>query len=97
MMASELTAGSTKAGARLHANHRIEPKQLITDNACTYTRNRSLRELLPARGIHHLTTEPYRRRTVGKVDRLLSTNGPRVACGLCYRLRHRARALPHQL
>jgi hypothetical protein len=28
--------------------------------------NRSLRELLAARGLRHLTTEPYRPRTNGK-------------------------------
>ena len=37
------------------------------DNAFAYVKNRSLRELLAARGIRHLTTEPYRPRTNGKV------------------------------
>ena len=35
----------------------------MTDNACTYAKNRSLRELLTAREIRHLTTQPYRPRT----------------------------------
>ena len=39
----------------------------MTDNAFTYVRNRSLRELLAAHGIRHLTTQPYRPRTNGKV------------------------------
>jgi hypothetical protein len=37
----------------------------MTDNAFTYTKNRSLRELLATRGIRHLTTQPYRPRTNG--------------------------------
>ena len=40
---------------------------VMTDNAFTYVKNRSLRELLAAHGIRHLTTQPYRPRTNGKV------------------------------
>jgi transposase len=47
--------------------HGIATKRLMTDNAFAYVKNRSLRELLAARGIKHLTTEPYRPRTNGKV------------------------------
>jgi hypothetical protein len=39
----------------------------MIDNAFAYVKNRSLRELLGARGIRHLTTKPYRPRTNGKV------------------------------
>jgi len=35
----------------------------MTDNAFAYVKNRSLRELLTAREIRHLTTQPYRPRT----------------------------------
>jgi transposase InsO family protein len=46
----------------------IVAQRLMTDNAFSYVKNRSLRELLAARGIKHLTTEPYRPRTNGKVE-----------------------------
>jgi transposase len=43
------------------------------DNAFSYVRNRSLPELLAARGIKHLTTQAYRPRTNGKVERFHQT------------------------
>ena len=46
-------------------HHGIEAKRLMTDNAWSYTRNRSLRELLAAREIKHLRTQPYRPQTRG--------------------------------
>ena len=53
--------------------------------------NRSLRELLARRGIRHLTTEPYRPRTNGKVERFHQTMAREWAYGLRYRSdRHRA-------
>jgi transposase len=48
-------------------------KRLMTENSFSYARNRSLRELLARRGIRHLTTEPYRPRTNGKVERFHQT------------------------
>jgi transposase InsO family protein len=66
------------------AGHGIQPRRLMTDNAFTYTRNRSLRELLAARGIRHLTTQPYRPRTNGKVERFHQTMGREWAHGRNY-------------
>jgi transposase InsO family protein len=80
------------------AEHGIEPKRLMTDNAFTYARNRALRELLTANAIHHLTTEPYRPRTNGKVERFHQTMAREWAYGLSYRShRHRNQALPDWL
>jgi transposase InsO family protein len=80
------------------AGHGIEPKRVMTDNALSYLRNRSLRELLTARGIRHLTTKPYRPRTNGKVERFHQTMAREWAYGVRYRShRHRAAALPHWL
>ena len=63
-----------------------------------YVKNRSLRELLAARGIKHLTTEPYRPRTNGKVERFHQTLAREWAYGLAYRShRQRNQALPHWL
>ncbi len=78
--------------------HGIEAKRLMTDNAWSYTHNRSLRELLAAREIKHITTKPYRPQTNGKVERFHQTTGREWAYGMSYRShRHRNRALPHWL
>jgi transposase len=80
------------------AEHGILAKRLMTDNAFTYIHNRSLRELLTSHGIRHLTTEPYRPRTNGKVERFHQTMAREWAYGLTYRThRHRNKALPHWL
>jgi len=80
------------------AAHGIVAKRLMTDNAFSYVKNRSLRELLACQGIRHLTTEPYRPRTNGKVERFHQTMAREWAYGLSYRShRERNRALPHWL
>jgi transposase InsO family protein len=80
------------------AEHGIVAKRLMTDNAFAYVKNRSLRELLASRGIRHLTTEPYRPRTNGKVERFHQTMAREWAYGLAYRShRQRNQALPHWL
>ncbi|MGH2780032.1 MAG: IS481 family transposase [Thermoleophilaceae bacterium] len=80
------------------AEHGITARRLMTDNAFSYVRNRSLRELLASRGIKHPTTKPYRPRTNGKVERFHQTMAREWAYGLAYRShRHRNRALPHWL
>jgi transposase InsO family protein len=76
------------------AGHGITARRLMTDNAFTYTKNRSLRELLAARDIRHLTTQPYRPRTNGKVERFHQTMGREWAHGRSYPTsEHRARLL----
>ncbi len=80
------------------AEHGIIAKRLMTDNGFSYVKNRSLRELLARRGIRHLTTEPYRPRTNGKVERFHQTMAREWAYGLAYRShRQRNQALPHWL
>jgi len=80
------------------AAHGLTVRRLMTDNAWQYTYNRSLRELLSARDIHHLTTRPYRPQTNGKVERFHQTMAREWAYGLVYRSHEeRARALPHWL
>jgi transposase InsO family protein len=80
------------------AEHGIIGKRLMTDNAFAYVKNRSLPELLTDRGIRHLTTEPYRPRTNGKVERFHQTMTREWAHGLSYRSHHqRNQALPHWL
>jgi len=80
------------------AEHAIVVRRLMTDNGFSYLRNRSLRELLERKGIRHLTTEPYRPRTNGKVERFHQTMAREWAYGLSYRShRQRDQALPHWL
>src|SRR5215217_6412905 len=72
--AATVTAFLARALA-FYADHGISARRLMTDNAFTYTKNRSLRELLDAHDIRHLTTQPYRPRTNGKVERFHQTMG----------------------
>ena len=51
----------------------IVAERLMTDNAFSYTKNRSLRELLDRRAIRHIRTRPYTPRTNGKVERFHQT------------------------
>ena len=82
----------------LFAAHGIEPKRLMTDNAWSYTRNRSLRQLLAQQGIRHLRTPKRRPQPNGKVERFHQTMAREWAYGIPYRShRHRAAALPHWL
>jgi transposase InsO family protein len=76
----------------------VTTRRLMTDNAFAYVHNRSLRELLTSHGIRHHTTEPYRPRTNGKVERFHQTMAREWAYGLAYRShRDRNAALPHWL
>ena len=90
--------GFVRRALAFFAEHGITAKRLMTDNAFTYIHNRSLRELLAGHGIRHLTIEPYRPRTNGKVERFHQTMAREWAYGLAYRTyRHRNAALPHWL
>jgi transposase InsO family protein len=90
--------GFAERALAFFAEHGIVCQRLMTDNGWIYVRNRSLRELLARRGIRHLTTEAYRPRTNGKVERFHQTMAREWAYGLAYRSsRHRNTALPHWL
>jgi transposase InsO family protein len=80
------------------ASHGIRVRRVMTDNAFAYLYGRAFRELLAREGIRHLTTEPYRPRTNGKVERFHQTMAREWAHGVVYRShRERAAALPHWL
>jgi transposase InsO family protein len=90
--------GFVERALAFFAGHGIVAKRVMTDNGFSYVNNRSLRELLARRGIRHLTTEPYRPRTNGKVERFHQTMAREWAYGLSYRShRQRSQALPHWL
>jgi transposase InsO family protein len=95
--ATTVTAFAERALA-FFERHGISAKRLMTDNAWSYTRNRSLRDLLERKGIRHLTTQPHRPRTNGKVERFIQTMEREWAYGVAYRSsQHRNRALPYWL
>jgi transposase InsO family protein len=90
--------GFIERGLAFFAEHDIQPRRLMSDNAWSYTRNRSLRELLSDRQIRHLRTKPYRPRTNGKVERFIQTLEREWAYGLVYASsQHRQQALPYWL
>ena len=95
--AATVTAFVERALA-FYAAHGIVAKRLMTDNGFAYVKNGSLRELLARDGIRHITTQPYRPRTNGKVERFHQTMSREWAYGLAYRShRQRNQALPHWL
>jgi transposase InsO family protein len=81
--AATVTAFMSRA-LEFFAAHGITARRVMTDNAFTYVKNRSLRELLADRGIRHLTTQPYRPRTNGKIERFHQTMGREWAHGRSY-------------
>jgi transposase InsO family protein len=88
----------TERALGFFAAHGVEAMRLMTDNHWSYTRNRSLRELLDRRRIRHLTTPKRRPQPNGKVERFHQTMAREWAYGVRYRSsRHRAAALPHWL
>ena len=79
-----------------YRRHGIEVKAILTDNAWSYTHNRTLHELLSREGIKHRTIRPYRPQTNGKVERFHQTMAREWGYGLSYASStHRASALPH--
>ncbi len=90
--------GFVERGLSFFAAHGMIAKRLMSDDGFSYVKNRTLRELLARRGIRHLTTEPYRPRTNGKVERFHQTMAREWAYGLAYRSHgQRNQALPHWL
>jgi len=74
----------------------IEPRRVQTDNHFSYTKNRSLAELLAANQVSHHTIKPRTPRHNGKVERYQQTL--KREWGQRYRSSaHRAKALPHWL
>jgi len=79
-------------------DHGIVCERLLSDNAWTYTHNRSLRDLLWRRAITHKTIRPYRPQTNGKVERYQQTLTREWAYGHTYASSAaRRQALPHWL
>jgi transposase InsO family protein len=95
---AETVTGFLERALAALAEQGIQPRRLMSDNAWSYVKNRSLRELLARKEIRHLTTQPRRPRTNGKVERFIQTLEREWAYGLVYASsEHRRRALPHWL
>jgi transposase InsO family protein len=95
--ADTVTAFVTRALA-FFAGHGITARRLQTDNAWTYTHNRSLRELLTEHAIQHRRIPPRTPKRNGKVERYQQTLAREWAYGQRYHSSHaRAAALPHWL
>jgi transposase InsO family protein len=95
---AETVLGFTERAFAWYARHGIHPRRLLTDNAWAYTHNRRLRQLLRDHAVRHLTIQPYRPRTNGKVERFHQTMAREWAYGLIYRSSDaRAAALPDWL
>jgi transposase InsO family protein len=76
----------------------IQPQRIMTDNAWTYAKNKSLHRLLAHHRIRHIRIRPYTPRTNGKVERFHQTMSREWAYGVTYHDHHaRARALPYWL
>jgi len=76
----------------------IQPRRLLSDNAFSYRKNGSLRELLQAHAIEHRFIQPRRPQTNGKVERFQQTLKREWGLGQVYRSSdHRAQALSHWL
>jgi transposase InsO family protein len=74
----------------------IVAERLMSDNAFSYTQNRSLKELLRSRAVRHIRTRPYTPRTNGKVERFNQTLQREWAYALEYASSAaRRQALPH--
>jgi transposase InsO family protein len=78
--------------------HGISCQRVMTDNAWAYVHNKALKELLEQRGVRHLTIQPRRPQTNGKVERFHQTMSREWAYGQTYASHHgRDAALPHWL
>jgi transposase InsO family protein len=98
LLADERAASVTgflQRALEFFAGHGISARRLQTDNHFSYARNRSLRELLHSRGIHHRFIPPRTPKRNGKVERYQQTLAREWAYGQRYRSSAaRARALP---
>ena len=95
--AATVTAFTQRALTWL-AGQGISARRLMTDGAFSYRHNRSLRQLLAERDIHHIITPPYTPRWNGKVERFHQTMDREWARGKRYRnSTARNQALPHWL
>ena len=85
-----------RGAIRFYAEHGIQIRRVMTDNAWAYTKSSDFRKLLAEHQIKHLTTKPYRPQTNGKIERFHQTMGREWAYGMAYASSSaRATALPH--
>jgi len=66
-------AGFLRRASDFFANHGIQVRQVMTDNAMNYVFAGEFRTALAELGAEHITTRPYRPQTNGKVERFNRT------------------------
>lgn len=92
---ADTVTGFVERALQFFAGHGITARRIQTDNAWTYVHNRSLREMLAARGIDHRRIPPRTPKRNGKVERYQQTLAREWAYGQRYRSSDtRAAALP---
>lgn len=69
----ETAATFLRHAASLLAGHGVTVEGVMTDRALAYTRSHAFRDALSELGVRHLTTQPYRPQTNGKVERFHRT------------------------
>jgi transposase InsO family protein len=95
---ADTVAAFTARALAFFEAHGMRAKRLMTDNAWCYTHSRELAVLLERKAVRHLTIQPRRPQTNGKVERFQQTMAREWGYGLAYRSsEHRAKALPHWL
>ena len=93
---SDSVVAFMRQAIRFYAEHGIQIRRVMTDNAWAYTKSKDFRDLLAEHQIKHLKTKPYRPQTNGKIERFHQTMGREWAHGLSYASSSaRAAALPH--
>jgi transposase InsO family protein len=95
---AETVAAFTRRAFDWFLERGIVVERLMTDNHFSYTKSRSLAELLDRRAVSHLKIKPYTPRTNGKVERFHQTVMREWAYALEYASSDaRREALPHWL
>jgi transposase InsO family protein len=95
---ADTVLGFTERAFAWYAAHGIVARRLMSDNAWVYTQSPRFAALLRRHDVRHLTIQPYRPQTNGKVERFHQTMSREWGYGLIYRSSDaRADALPHWL
>jgi transposase InsO family protein len=95
---AQTVVGFVRRALEFFAGHGVVVRRLMSDNYFSHTKSVELARLLAEREIRHLTTQPYRPQTNGKVERFQQTMAREWGYGLAYASSAaRAKAMPHWL
>ena len=95
---AQTVVGFVRRALEFFAGHGVVVRRLMSDNHFSYTKSVELARLLAEREIRHLTIQPYRPQTNGKLERFQQTMAREWGYGLAYASSAaRAKAMPHWL